>query len=136
MSVSEICSLPVKEISEKDSVLFLWVTSPLLEDAFTVIKSWGFKYKTSFVWDKVKHNMGHYNSVRHEFLLIATKGSCVPDNKKLYDSVQIIERNNNHSEKPIEFLNIIDDIYTYGNKLEMFCRNIKKDKWYGWGNEI
>jgi N6-adenosine-specific RNA methylase IME4 len=136
MNVSEICSLPVKEISEKDSVLFLWVTSPLLEDAFTVIKSWGFKYKTSFVWDKVKHNMGHYNSVRHEFLLIATKGSCVPDNKKLYDSVQIIERNNNHSEKPIEFLNIIDDIYTYGNKLEMFCRNIKKDKWYGWGNEI
>lgn len=136
MSVSEICSLPVNEISEKDSVLFLWVTSPLLEDAFTVIKAWGFKYKTSFVWDKVKHNMGHYNSVRHEMLLIATKGSCTPDNKKLYDSVQSIERNDNHSEKPIEFLNIIDDLYNYGNKLEMFCRNIKKDKWYGWGNEI
>ena len=136
MSVSQICSLPVNEISEKDSVLFLWVTSPLLEDAFTVIKSWGFKYKTSFVWDKIKHNMGHYNSVRHEFLLIATKGSCTPDNKKLYDSVQAIERNDNHSEKPIEFLNIIDDIYNYGNKLEMFCRNIKKEKWYGWGNEI
>ena len=136
MSVSEICSLPVKEISEKDSVLFLWVTSPLLEDAFTVIKAWGFKYKTSFVWDKVKHNMGHYNSVRHEMLLIATKGSCTPDNKKLYDSVQSIERNDNHSEKPIEFLNIIDDLYNYGNKLEMFCRDIKKDNWYGWGNEI
>lgn len=136
MSVSEICSLPVNEISEKDSVLFLWVTSPLLEDAFTVIKSWGFKYKTSFVWDKVKHNMGHYNSVRHEMLLIATKGSCTPDNKTLYDSVQSIERNENHSEKPIEFLNIIDNLYNYGNKLEMFCRNIKKDKWYGWGNEI
>jgi N6-adenosine-specific RNA methylase IME4 len=136
MTVDEISSLPVNEISEKDSVLFLWVTSPLLEDAFTVIKSWGFKYKTSFVWDKVKHNMGHYNSVRHEFLLIATKGSCTPDNKTLYDSVQIVERNNNHSEKPIEFLNIIDDIYSYGNKLEMFCRNIKKDKWFGWGNEL
>jgi N6-adenosine-specific RNA methylase IME4 len=136
MSVSEICSLPVKDISEKDAILFLWVTSPLLEDAFTVIKSWGFKYKTSFVWDKIKHNMGHYNSVRHEFLLIATKGSCVPDNKKLYDSVQSIERNDNHSEKPIEFLDIIDDLYLYGNKLEMFCRNIKKQNWYGWGNEL
>lgn len=136
MSVNEICKLPVNDISEKDSVLFLWVTSPLLEDAFTVIKAWGFKYKTSFVWDKVKHNMGHYNSVRHEMLLIATKGSCTPDNKKLYDSVQSIERNDNHSEKPIEFLNIIDDLYNYGNKLEMFCRNIKKEKWYGWGNEI
>jgi N6-adenosine-specific RNA methylase IME4 len=136
MSVNEICKLPVNDISEKNSVLFLWVTSPLLEDAFTVIKAWGFKYKTSFVWDKVKHNMGHYNSVRHEMLLIATKGSCTPDNKKLYDSVQSIERNDNHSEKPIEFLNIIDDIYNYGNKLEMFCRKIKKQNWYGWGNEI
>ena len=136
MSVNEICNLPVKEISEKDSVLFLWVTSPLLEDAFEVIKSWGFKYKSSFIWDKVKHNMGHYNSVRHEILLIATKGSCVPDNKTLYDSVQSIERNDNHSEKPIDFLNIIDDLYLFGNKLEMFCRKIKKQNWYGWGNEI
>jgi N6-adenosine-specific RNA methylase IME4 len=136
MSVSEISNLPVKYISEKNSVLFLWVTSPLLEDAFQVINAWGFKYKTSFIWDKVKHNMGHYNSVRHEILLIATKGSCVPDNKKLYDSVQCIERNDNHSEKPIEFLNIIDDIYQYGNKIEMFCRKIKKQNWYGWGNEL
>jgi N6-adenosine-specific RNA methylase IME4 len=136
MSVSQICELPVKDISEKDSALFLWVTSPLLEDAFKVISAWGFKYKTSFIWDKVKHNMGHYNSVRHEILLIATKGSCVPDNKRLYDSVQAIERNDNHSEKPIEFLNIIDDLYNYGNKLEMFCRNIKKSNWYGWGNEL
>lgn len=136
MTINDICSLPVKNISEKDSVLFLWVTSPLLQDAFKVIEAWGFKYKTSFVWDKVKHNMGHYNSVRHEMLLIATKGSCTPDNKTLYDSVQSIEKNDNHSEKPIEFLNIIDDLYNYGNKLEMFCRNIKKEKWYGWGNEI
>jgi N6-adenosine-specific RNA methylase IME4/transcriptional antiterminator Rof (Rho-off) len=136
MSVEQICQLPVKQIAEKDSVLFLWVTSPLLEDSFRVINEWGFKYKTSFIWDKVKHNMGHYNSVRHEILLIATKGSCVPDNKRLYDSVQAIERNDNHSEKPIEFLNIIDDLYNYGNKLEMFCRNIKKSNWYGWGNEL
>ena len=136
MSIKQICELPVKQISENDSVLFLWVTSPLLEDAFTVINSWGFKYKTSFVYDKIKHNMGHYNSVRHEFLLVCTKGNCLPDNKKLYDSVQSIERNDNHSEKPIEFLNIIDDLYNFGNKLEMFCRNIKKTNWYGWGNEI
>ena len=136
MSVKELSELPVNKISERNSVLFLWVTSPLLEDAFKVISAWGFKYKTSFIWDKIKHNMGHYNSVRHEILLVCTKGSCTPDNKKLYDSVQSIERNNNHSEKPIEFLNIIDDLYNYGNKLEMFCRTIKKDNWYGWGNEL
>lgn len=135
MSINELCKLPVNNISEKNSILFLWVTSPLLEDAFKVVNSWGFKYKTSFIWDKIKHNMGHYNSVRHEILLVCTKGSCTPDNKKLYNSVQSIERKN-HSEKPVEFLNIIDDLYNYGNKLEMFCRKIKKKNWYGWGNEL
>ena len=136
MSINELCKLPVNNISEKNSILFLWVTSPLLEDAFKVVNAWGFKYKTSFIWDKVKHNMGHYNSVRHEILLVCTKGSCTPDNKKLYNSVQSIERNNNHSEKPLEVLNIIDDLYNFGNKLEMFCRTIKKENWYGWGNEL
>ena len=107
MTIKEICDLDVKSIIEDNAVLFLWATSPLLEESFKVIKSWGFKYKTSFVWDKVKHNMGHYNSVRHELLLIATKGSCTPDNMKLFDSVQSIERSE-HSKKPHEFYDIID----------------------------
>lgn len=136
MSTSAICNLPIESITEKNAVLFLWVTSPLLEDGLKVIDAWGFKYKTSFIWDKMKHNMGHYNSVRHEFLLVATKGSCVPDNKTLVNSVQSIERNDKHSEKPIEFINIIDMLYEHGNRIELFCRNIKKHRWYGWGNEL
>ena len=82
----------VRELADKNAVLFMWVTAPLLERCFPIIKAWGFKYKTQFVWDKIAHVMGHYNSVRHENLLIATKGSCTPDIKKLFDSVQSIER--------------------------------------------
>ena len=66
MPLDDICALPVP--AADNAVLFMWVTSPLLEDSFKVINAWGFKYKSSFVWDKVAHNMGHYNSVRHEFL--------------------------------------------------------------------
>jgi N6-adenosine-specific RNA methylase IME4 len=106
----------------------------LLEECFEVIKAWGFKYKSSFVWDKVKHNMGHYNSVRHEFLLVCTRGSCTPDNKKLYDSVQSVERGG-HSEKPVEFVNIINDLYQYGNKLELFCRT-PRDGFDVWGDMV
>jgi len=136
MSIQEICKLPVKSITEKDAVLFMWVTSPLLEDSFKVINSWGFKYKSSFIWDKVSHNMGHYNSVRHEFLLIATKGSCTPDKKQLFDSVQSIEKSKKHSEKPVEFLDIIDTLYNYGQRIELFCRQPKKENWLFWGNEV
>jgi N6-adenosine-specific RNA methylase IME4 len=134
MTITELCALPVCELTEDNAVLFLWVTSPLLEECFKVIMAWGFKYKSSFVWDKIKHNFGHYNSVRHEFLLVCTKGSCTPDVQKLYDSVQGIERSETHSEKPREFREIIDTIYPNGSRIELFARD-KADRWEVWGNE-
>jgi N6-adenosine-specific RNA methylase IME4/ParB-like chromosome segregation protein Spo0J len=136
MSTAEICGLPIKDITDKDSVLFLWVTSPLLPDGLEVIKAWGFNYKSSFVWDKVGHVMGHYNSVRHEFLLIAAKGSCTPDMKVLIDSVVSIEKTDKHSEKPKEFREIIDKLYTHGERIELFCRANDDKKWHIWGNEV
>lgn len=134
MTISELCALPVRDIAEENAVLFLWTTSPLLEDTFQIIKAWGFKYKSSFIWDKIKHNMGHYNSVRHEFLLVCTKGSCTPDVKRLFDSVQSIERSAKHSQKPAEFREIIDTIYPNGSRIELFARE-SADGWKTWGNE-
>jgi N6-adenosine-specific RNA methylase IME4/ParB-like chromosome segregation protein Spo0J len=134
MSIAELCKMPVRAAADGDSVLFLWVTSPMLEDAFAVINAWGFSYKTSFVWDKVKHNFGHYNSVRHEFLLIATRGSCTPDSKKLVDSVQSIERSEKHSEKPAEFRRIIEGMYPNGKRIELFARSTAKG-WDRWGDQ-
>lgn len=134
MSIQELCNLDIEAISADNCVLFLWVTSPLLEECFDVINAWGFEYKASFIWDKVRHNMGHYNSVRHELLLIATKGSCTPDNLKLFDSVQSIEKTDKHSEKPHEFYEIIETLYQ-GPKVELFARN-KREGWTAWGNEV
>lgn len=134
MKLQEICDLPVKNITQDNAVLFLWVTSPLLEDSFKVIKAWGFKYKTSFIWDKIKHNMGHYNSVRHEILLVCTKGSCTPTVKKLFDSV-VSEERTVHSRKPKTFIDIIDTIYPDGNRIELFARE-QTPNWDYWGNEL
>lgn len=134
MTVREICQMPIAELCMDDAVLFLWVTSPILEEAFDVIRAWGFKYKASFVWDKIKHNMGHYNSVRHEFLLVCVRGSCQPDVQKLFDSVQSIERTR-HSEKPPIFREIIDTIYPHGPRIELFARQTSEG-WDTYGNEI
>ena len=135
MSIEEIYALPIKEMANKDAVLFLWVTSPKLEYAFEIIRAWGFEYKTSFVWDKIKHNFGYYNSVRHEFLLIAGRGQSTPDTKELFDSVISIERSDKHSEKPVYFRDLIDSLYTHGNKIELFARGKIKAGWDTWGNE-
>jgi N6-adenosine-specific RNA methylase IME4 len=133
MTIHELCNMQLPKI-EDNAVLFIWVTSPLLEDAFKVINAWGFKYKASFIWDKIAHNMGHYNSVRHEILLIATKGSCLPDNQKLYDSVQSIERTE-HSVKPNVFRSIIEALYTHGSKVELFARK-RYEGWDVFGNQV
>lgn len=52
-SLEWIKNLKVNEIAGKDCVLFLWAVSPLLPEAFEVIRAWGFKYTTiGFVWSK------------------------------------------------------------------------------------
>lgn len=134
MSTEDICAMPVKDITEQNAVLFMWTTSPHLPEALDVVKSWGFTYKTTFIWDKIKHNMGHYNSVRHEILLVCTKGACTPDVKKLFDSVQSIERTE-HSKKPEQFREIIETLYTFGNRIELFARTAPNG-WDVFGNQI
>ena len=133
MNTEDICAMPIKDITEKDAVLFLWSTSPHLPEALEVAKAWGFTYKTTFIWDKIKHNMGHYNSVRHEILLVCTKGACTPDVKRLFDSV-VSEERTEHSKKPNVFREIIETIYTYGNKIELFARETPEG-WDVFGNQ-
>ena len=134
MTIEELCALPVESITGENAVLFMWTTSPLLFECYPIVEAWGFKYKTSFIWDKVKHNVGHYNSVRHEILLVCTKGSCTPDEKRLFDSVVTIERSDKHSEKPEEFRSIIDTLY-HGKKIELFRRGDAPAGWSIWGNQ-
>lgn len=135
MAVEEICALKVPEITLDNAVLFLWVTSPMLEEASKVIRAWGFVYKASFIWDKVGHNYGHYNSVRHELLLVSTKGSCLPDSDRRDDSVISIEKNRVHSQKPEAFYELIERLYPHGPKMELFLRGTPRPGWFGWGNE-
>lgn len=133
--LEDICALDIKGIAAPDSVLFLWVTSPLLEDVFEVIAAWGFKYKASFVWDKMRHNHGNYNSVRHEFLLVCTRGTCTPEVSTLHPSVVSIEKSDRHSEKPAYFRELIDSLYPSGPRIELYARGQTPEHWDLWGNE-
>lgn len=135
MELQDICNLPVSELCDKNSVLFLWATAPKLPEALEVMKAWGFEYKTNVIWDKVGHNFGYYFSVRHEILLIGGKGSSTPDNRKLHDSVISIKKSKKHSQKPQYFKELINELYTSGNKIELFCRESSLN-FDAWGNEI
>ena len=134
MDQTELCALPIQDMALTDCVLFLWATSPKVPEGLELLKAWGFDYKTSFVWDKIKHNYGNYNSVRHEFLFIGGKGRSTPDVKKLHDSVISIERSNIHSEKPEYFRELIDKLYPTGDRIELFARK-QTPGWKTWGYE-
>lgn len=57
LTQEDIENLPVKEITDKNCVLFLWTTFPKLQEGLDVLRSWGFKYKTvAFVWVKLNKN--------------------------------------------------------------------------------
>ena len=54
MSIKDLCNMPVNELADKDCVLFLWATYPLLPEALKLIKAWGFTYKSiAFQWVKL-----------------------------------------------------------------------------------
>lgn len=134
MATAAICAMPVQEKVGRDAVCFVWATVPLLPDAVRVMEAWGFEYKTHFVWDKQKPFYGHYSHVRHELLLLGTKGSCVPDGGK-WASVITVDRSEVHSQKPSQFYELIESMYKSGPYVELFARETR-DGWSSWGNEI
>lgn len=135
MTTLEICALPIKDITTKDAILFMWATAPKLVDAMQVVQSWGFTYKTCAIWDKEWTGMGNYFRIQHELLLIATKGSIPPpttDNRPA--SIVRFKRSTKHSEKPEIFYEIIEAMYPELPKVELFARATRKG-WKTWGNE-
>jgi N6-adenosine-specific RNA methylase IME4 len=142
MSFEELCALrpKVDAIAYPDSVLFLWATSPLLDQGIDLVRAWGFRHTASYVWDKVRHNVGYYGSVRHEILLLGKRGTGVPEGEKPNDSVFPIERTDEHSEKPEFFRHMIDAMYPSGPRIELYARPpegyMLPEHWHSWGNEV
>ncbi len=59
MTQDELAGLPIREITAKNCILFMWATMPKLQEALDTIKAWGFKYKTcAFCWVKQNPNGG------------------------------------------------------------------------------
>lgn len=141
MSLEDIQSLPVGNLADKDCVLFMWTTIPLLKDSFSVLKSWGFEYKTvAFVWIKLNKKsdtlfwgMGHWTRANAELCILATKGQ--PKRKSAKVHQVIMSHIQQHSKKPAETRDRIVELVGDLPRIELFARN-KTIGWDTWGNEI
>lgn len=130
MSIEEIKKIEVP--SSDNSVVFLWTTHKFLNDAFDILKTWGFQYKATLVWDKEKMGMGAWLRMQCEFCLIGIKGKPYWDNTKYRDIIR--ESRREHSRKPDSFFEMVENI-TLGRKLEYFSRE-KRNGWEVFGNDI
>lgn len=142
MSIKDICKLPINKISDDNSILFLWVTYPILKESFDVIESWGFKYSTcGFVWvkknkksDSYFFGNGSWTRANSELCLIATKGSITRLDASISQIVD--EKISEHSRKPLVVKKLITDLVGDLPRIELFSRNKEKDGWFNWGNNI
>ena len=145
MSIEEIKNLRVngklvKDITDQDSFLFLWVTFPQLEKAFEVIRAWGFTYKTlGFNWVKKNKKggnfigMGWYTRSNAEVCLIATKGRVKVLDHSISSIVESVPQR--HSAKPTIVRDLIVKLCGRLPRIELFARE-KIRGWHAWGFDI
>ena len=141
MTIQEIISLPVNEISAENSILFLWVTFPQMKEGLLTIEEWGFIYKTvGFVWikkNKKKGNlfwgMGRWTRSNAEVCLIGTKGKPKRQSASVHSVIEYpIEK---HSKKPDIVRDKIIELCGDKPRIELFARDNPED-WDVWGNEV
>lgn len=155
MTNSEIKALPIKDlISPEGTILALWVPSSLLEFGLELMKEYGFNFKQTYVWVKIKKHapyktlahsplkdqlsfgLGRLWRQTHEICLIGTSSNKIY--KKLSNrsqrSVSFAE-NFKHSTKPETLQDSIDLMFPKGKKIELFARRIRPG-WLCLGSSI
>lgn len=132
MQLQDICKIPVKAVADDDCILFLWATSPMLPEAFTVMASWDFAYKSSFVWVKKRMGMGNYWRISHEFLLTGIRGAPKFRSHSLMSWGEFVAAHRDvHSTKPEGVRKLVECAYD-SPRLEMWGTRLHEG-WISFG---
>lgn len=138
MNLDDIKAMEVANIAAKDCILWLWATNPMLPQAFEVMSSWGFTFKTAGHWVKrTKHGKlafgtGYLLRCAGEPFLIGTRGK-----PKTSRSVRSVVEGpiREHSRKPDEAFQAAELMIPGARRLELFSRQ-ERLGWDVWGNQV
>jgi len=139
MTLEQIKELNVP--ADKNCVLFLWATLPMLQEALDVITAWDFIYKTvAFTWvkknkksDSLFWGMGYWTRANVEVCLLATKGKIKRQAANIHQVIMSPIRK--HSQKPDEVRERIIKLVGDLPRIELFARQ-RTFGWDVWGNEV
>jgi|TARA_R100001594_G_scaffold138062_1_gene181504 N6-adenosine-specific RNA methylase IME4 len=141
MTIDDIYNMPVNEIADDNSILFLWVTYPLLKEGIKTMEEWGFTYKTcGFSWikknkksDSLFWGLGYWTRANNEICLLGTKGKPKRVSKGVHQVV--MSKIQKHSQKPDIVKDRIVELCGDVPRIELFARQRTKG-WDVWGNEV
>ena len=134
--VSEMQTWDIVSISEENCLLFMWSSSPHLDQAIQLGKAWGFRWATvAFVWDKQRPNPGFYTMSQCELCLVFRRGR-IPQPRGARNIRQLVQvKRTRHSEKPDVVRERIEKMFPLQSKIELFARK-QYQGWDAWGLEI
>ena len=141
MSLKDIMELPVSNVLSETAHLYLWVPNALLPDGLSVLKAWGFEYKSNLIWYKVRKDggpdrrgVGFYFRNVTEVILFGVKGKNARTLAAGRSQENIIvSQKREHSRKPDEQYELIESC-SPGPYLELFARG-SRPNWTCWGNQ-
>ena len=141
MKLEDIMKLPVGDVADEKSHLYLWVPNALLPEGLQVTEAWGFEYKTNLIWEKTRKDgepdgrgVGFYFRNVTEILLFGIKGEknrTLDPGRSQVNLIRAMKKE--HSRKPEEFIDLIEKC-SNAPYLEVFARG-NRDSWDMWGNQ-
>ena len=141
-----IAKLPVAAVAAPRSVLLLWATIPKLPDAFRVMETWGFIFRSALTWVKMSRaacpriGLGYHARGCVELLLIGGRGDIRAPLPADRPEGVLFNPIGEHSAKP-ERQYEIAEAYA-GPYLEMFHRPrggglaVPREGWTFLGDEV
>lgn len=133
----EIEQFPLPSIAD-DALLFLWRVSSQVEEAYRVVRAWGFVPKTEIVWlkrtttGKRWFGMGRITRAEHETCIVAKRGKPVIIARNIRSTFEAAA--GEHSEKPEYFYREIVERLSDGPYVELFAR-VQRLGWTCLGDE-
>lgn len=136
LKLAELKKLRVQDVAAKNSLLFMWTSSPHLVQAIELGKAWGFEYRTvAFVWDKMIHNPGKYTLSNCELCLVFKRG-LIPTPRGARNVQQLMRApRREHSAKPDEVRDAILRMFPTQKRIELFAR-VEIANWEVWGLDV
>ncbi len=115
LTLQEIADLPLAQLVQPASHLYLWVPNALLAEGLDVMQHWGFTYKTNLVWYKIRRDggpdrrgVGFYFRNVTEIVLFGVRGrlrTLAPGRRQ---ENLLSSQKQEHSRKPDAFYDLIE----------------------------